>query len=152
VKSIKQTAPDRSGFAMARSVVFEQNERLVEHWQQLPGRVQDQVWVHLRHYLHSVLGVSWLADSTPGVSALLSISWRMQPVSLSLQKPAGLPGLESPISGSVARLLDRLKATIAELGYEAVMEDLSSPELIGREESVSCSCWFGSRTRSSSRF
>jgi len=55
---------------------------------------------------------------------------RMQPVSLSLQKPAGLPGLDSPISGSVGRLLDRLKSTIAERGYEAVMEDLSSPELI----------------------
>jgi len=114
----------------------EQNERLVEHWQQLPERVQDQVWVHLRHYLHSVLGVSWLAESTPVVSALLSISWRMQPVSLSLQKPAGLPGLESPIFGAAGRLLDRLKATIAELGYEAVMEDLSSSELIGGEDSL----------------
>jgi len=39
-QSDKQMAPDRGGFAMARSVVFEQNERLVEHWQQLPGRVQ----------------------------------------------------------------------------------------------------------------
>jgi len=121
---------------MARSVVFEQNERLLEHWQQLPERVRDQVWVHARHYLHSVLGVSWLADSTPGVSALLSISWRIQPVSLSLQKPAGLPGLDSPISGAVGRLLDRLKTTIAELGYEAVMEDLSSSELIGGEDSL----------------
>jgi len=136
-------APDRGGFAVARSVVFEQNERLLEHWQELPRRVQEQVWVHLRHYLHSVLGVSWLAESTPGASALLSISWRMQPVSLSLQKPAGLPGLDSPISGAVGRLLDRLKTTIAELGYEAVMEDLSSRYY---------SCWWGFPTRSSSRF
>jgi hypothetical protein len=49
------------------------------------------------------------------------ISWRKQPMSLSLEKPAGLPGLESPISGSVARLLDRLKTAIAELGYDAVI-------------------------------
>ena len=52
-----------------------------------------------------------------------------------LQKPAGLAGQESPISGSVARLLDRLRTAIAELGYEAVIEDLSSPELIGGDES-----------------
>jgi hypothetical protein len=44
--------------------------------------------------------------------------------------------LESPISGSVARLLDRLKTAIAELGYEAVIEELSSPEFIGREDSL----------------
>ena len=124
---IKQMAPDRGAFDVARSVVLEQNERLLEHWQELPRRVQDQVWVHLRHYLHSILGVSWLVDSTPGVSALLSISWRKQPVSLSLQETAGLPGLDSPISGSVARLLDRLKTAIAELGYEAVIEDSVIP-------------------------
>ncbi len=57
-------------------------------------------------------------------------------MSLSLQTPAGLPGLDSPISDSVGRLLDRLKATIAELGYEAVVEDLSSPDLIGGEDSL----------------
>ena len=57
-------------------------------------------------------------------------------MSLSLQKPAGLPEVESPISGSVARLLDRLKAAIGELGYEAVIEDLSSPELVGGEDSL----------------
>jgi hypothetical protein len=91
--------------------------------------------MHLRHYLHSVLAVSWLVDSTPGASALLSNTRRNQPMPNCLQKPAGLAGQESPISGSVARLLDRLWTAIAELGYEAVIEDLSSPELIGGEES-----------------
>ena len=57
-------------------------------------------------------------------------------MSLSVQKPAGLPGLESPISAAVEKLLDRLKAAIAELGYDAVIEDLSSPELIGGEDSL----------------
>lgn len=128
--------PDRVAFGMARSVVFEQNERLLERWHDLPRPVQDQVWVHLRHYLHSVLGVSWLVDSTPGVSALLSISWRKQPMSVSLQQPTGLAGLDSPLSGSVTRLLDRLKAAIGELGYEAVIEDLASPELLGGDDSL----------------
>jgi len=36
-------------------------------------------------------------------------------------------------SDVVERLLDRLKAAIADLGYEAVLEDLLSPELIGGE-------------------
>jgi hypothetical protein len=97
--------------------------------------VQNQIWTHLRHYLYSVLGVSWLVDVTPGVSALPSISRRKQPMSLSPQKLAGLSGLDSPISRSVARLLDRLKTAIAELGYEAIIDDLSSPELIGGEDS-----------------
>ena len=50
--------------------------------------------------------------------------------------PAGLSGLVDPISGSVARVLDRLKTAIGELGYEAVIEDLLSPELIGGEDSL----------------
>ena len=137
----KQSAPHglargQVAFEVARSVVLEQNERLIEHWQELPRRIQDQVWVHLRHYLHSVLGVSWMVDESPGVSGLLSISWRKQAVSISLQEPAGLSGLVDPISGSVARLLDRLKTTISELGYEAVVEDLLSSELIGGQDSL----------------
>jgi hypothetical protein len=92
--------------------------------------------MHLRRYLHSVLAVSWLVDSTPGASALLSNTWKNQPMPNPLQKPAGLAVQESPISGSIARLLDRIWTAIAELGYEAVIEDLSSPELIGGEDSL----------------
>jgi hypothetical protein len=47
-------------------------------------------------------------------------------VSPSSQKPVGLAGLESPLSASVGKLLNRLKAAITELGYDAVIEDLSS--------------------------
>ena len=57
-------------------------------------------------------------------------------MSISLQEPAGLSGLVDPISSSVARLLERLKTAIAELGYEAVIEDLLSPDLIGGEDSL----------------
>jgi hypothetical protein len=57
-------------------------------------------------------------------------------MSLSLQEPAGLLGLNPALSGSVGRLLDRLKAAIGELGYEAVIEDLSSPELVGGDDSL----------------
>ncbi len=57
-------------------------------------------------------------------------------MSTSLQEPAVLSGLVDPISSSVARLLNRIKTAIAELGYEAVIEDLLSPELIGGEESL----------------
>jgi hypothetical protein len=57
-------------------------------------------------------------------------------MSSALHKPARLPGLEPPLSGSVAKLLDRLKAAIGELGYDAVIEDLSSPELIGGDDSL----------------
>ncbi len=55
-------------------------------------------------------------------------------MSLSRLPPAELPGPGSPISGAVAKLLDRLKAAIAELGYDAVIEDLSSPEPMGGED------------------
>ena len=137
----KQSVPesvirDRIVFEMAGTVAVDQNQRLMEHWQKLPRRVQDQVGVHLRHYLHSTLGRSWLADPALDNSALLSISWRKLAVSTFLQDPAELSGLGDPISGSVAGLLDRLKTTISELGYEAVVEDLLSPDLIGGELSL----------------
>src|SRR5262245_54384076 len=41
----------------------------------------------------------------------------------------------SPTSRTVARLLDRLEAAIGELGYEAVVEDLISEDLIGDDDS-----------------
>jgi hypothetical protein len=88
-------------------------------------------------YLHSILGVSWLFDfATPRLSALLGLSWRKTPVSLSLKQPAwGLPP-GSSTSEIVGRLFDRLEAAIAEFGYEAVVEDLRSPDLIGGEDSI----------------
>ena len=57
----------------------------------IAGRVQDQVWVHLRHYLHSVLGVSWLVDPQPGSLGSLSLSWRTQAVSRPTRNPLGFP-------------------------------------------------------------
>jgi hypothetical protein len=57
-------------------------------------------------------------------------------VSLSLKQSLGGLPPDSPISQAAGRLLDRLEAAIAELGYEAVVEDLQSPDLIGGEESL----------------
>jgi hypothetical protein len=42
----------------------------------------------------------------------------------------------SPTSPALARLLDRLEATIGERGYEAVVEDLISDDLIGGDDSL----------------
>jgi hypothetical protein len=137
--ALSLTVPDHEPFAMARSVIFEQNEHLVEQWHELPRSVRDQVWLHLRHYLHSVLGVSWLVDlagPASSVSALAAISGRKQPVSLSLQEPAAPLHLDSPIAGAVGKLFERLRTAISELGYEAVVEDLLSPDMIGGEASL----------------
>ncbi len=99
------------------------NEALVEQWHELPRRMQDQTSTHLRHYLHSTLSVSWLVDPAPVVpSALLNIFWRKQPMSLTLKESVGPSPSDSRTSETVDRLLDRLKAAIAELGYEAVLE------------------------------
>ena len=121
--------PDRGVLLAAKAVVNEQNEALVERWHESPRRVQDQTSVHLRHYLHSTLSVSWLVDPAPVPSALLNIFWRRQPVSVTLKETVGPFPSDSRTSETVDRLLDRLKAAIAELGYEAVLEDLLSPEL-----------------------
>ena len=57
-------------------------------------------------------------------------------MSISLQERAVLSGLVDPILGSVTGPLDRVQTTIRELGYATVIEDLLSPELIGREQSL----------------
>ena len=57
-------------------------------------------------------------------------------MSISLQAPSGVLRPDLPLSGAVARTLDRIKTAIAELGYEAVVEDLSSPEMMGGEDSL----------------
>jgi hypothetical protein len=133
-------APDCVACAIAGLCALEQNDRLLErNWHQLPRAVQDQIWMHLRYYLHSVLVVSWMADSTPDVSAR------------SLAFPEGNNPCRFPcktrwasrtvvadfrLRRQVARSADRLKTAIAELGYQAVIEDLLSPELIGGEDSL----------------
>jgi hypothetical protein len=43
---------------------------------------------------------------------------------------------DSPAAASLERLLDRLKTAIGELGYEAVVEDLISDDLIGGDDSL----------------
>ena len=66
----------------------------------------------------------------------MGLSSKRQPGSAALQKPAGLPGLECPRSGSATKLIDRLKTAVGEPGYDAVIDDLSSPELFGGEDSL----------------
>jgi hypothetical protein len=135
--SSKRLRPEREVFPAIRKVVHKNNEELLDRWHELPRRVQDQVQMHLRHYLHSILGVPWLFDfATPRVSALLGLFWRKQDVSRSLKQALGDLPLDSPTSQTAGRLLDRLEAAIADLGYEAIVEDLLSPDLIGGEDSL----------------
>jgi hypothetical protein len=135
--SLERMTRERAFFPATSKAVHKNNEELLDRWHELPRRVQDQVWMHLRHYLHSILGVSWLFDfATPRVSALLGLSWRKHPVSLSWKQPVGVLPLDSPTSETVGKLLDRLGAAIADLGYEAVVEDLSCPDLLGGEDSL----------------
>src|SRR5262249_17321982 len=115
----KRLQPERTVFPAIRKGVHRNNEELLDRWQDLPRRVQDQVRMHPRHYLHSTLGVSWLYDfATPRVSALLGLFWRKPSVSLSLKQSLGGLPPDSPMSHTAGTLLDRLEAAIAGLGYE----------------------------------
>ena len=55
-------------------------------------------------------------------------------MSVTLKETVGPSPSDSRTSEIIERLLDRLKAAIAELGYEAVLEDLLSPDLIGGQD------------------
>ena len=135
---IENLAADGKALAVTRMIVDEQNNGLVTRWFELPRRVQDQVWFHLRHYLHSTVVVSWLVDfAEPGVSALLSLSLRTQfmprPIRrITFDRDASPP----PASAVLERLLGRLETTIGELGYKAVVEDLISNDMIGGDDSL----------------
>jgi hypothetical protein len=111
--------------------------RNFESWQELPRRVQDQVWILLLHNLHSIRDVLWLiVEETSRVSALLAIRWRKRSTSISVQESAGLLRADSPLSGAAACTFDRTKTAIGELGYEVAMEDLSFPEMMGGEDTL----------------
>lgn len=135
--TIQKAAPGRGVLPRTRRVIAEQNDRLVERWHDLPRGVQDRVWFHLRHYLHSVLGVSWLVDvADPGTSALLSLSWRMQAVSRPVRKLSLDLDASPPASTLLEKLQERLQTAIGELGYEAIVEDLISVDMIGGDDSL----------------
>ncbi len=55
-------------------------------------------------------------------------------MSVTLKETVGPSPSDSRTSEIIDRLLDRLKAAIAELGYDAVLEDLLSPDLIGGQD------------------
>jgi hypothetical protein len=94
--SSKNAARERVALAMARLAEFQQNDRLLEHRLELPRRVQDQLWTHLRHYLHAVLGVSWLVNSTPGFSALLAFRGGNNRCRFPSKNPPAFPDLTHP--------------------------------------------------------
>ena len=121
-------------FCHRRSVAFEQNERLLEQWHTLPRRVQDEVWTHLRHYL--IRPGRLMAGRFDARCLGVFEHFVEEPTHVTFPTaPAGLPGLESPISGSVAKLLDRLKTAIADWVTRRSSKTYI-PHLIGGEDSL----------------
>ncbi len=117
-------------------IVERSNQVALDRWTRLPRRVRHQVRMHLRHYLHSVLGVSWLRESLPDRSALLRICWRRPPMAVSLEDYLDADTSTLSVSRSLEQLLERLSIAIADLGYDAILEDIVSGDLIGGDDSL----------------
>jgi hypothetical protein len=148
---IEQALPPAEILPRARHDAETQTQVLLGLWPRLPRRVREPLWLHLRHYLHATLSVSWLLDTSPRTSALLSLSWSHQtmppsltdvtdilpPGSPTVPTPLNPPGrLEPEIADAAAKLLARLQKAIAELGYATFLEDSLSPDLMGGEDSL----------------
>jgi hypothetical protein len=117
------------------------NARLISAWADLPRQVREDASWHLRQYQRANLLASWLMATTPLAterpqSALLYV--------LSLERTM-MPTIEDFIrhlNGEendrrmAARVLHRVTEAVAELGYDDFVEDVTSGEFLGGQDSA----------------
>jgi hypothetical protein len=95
--------------------------------------------VHLRHYRHANLLVSWLTDGS-SADALDDGSALFQLLSEKIVIPSFEPYLnqlqDANVRGTAGQVLERVVEAIAEIGYADFIEDLSSSDFHGGTDSL----------------
>lgn len=147
-RSIESEAP-RSGslpLPLTRDAVTQHTRILLDVWDRLPRRSKESLGHHLRHYMHSTLCLSWLMVQRPRSSALMILLWGDDEVHPTPSSPPASPFTPIPkalLEGhgtrqwpEVSKVVERISRVIAEVGYDALLEDALSPDLIGGDESL----------------
>lgn len=102
----------------------------------LRGNIRDDLIVHLQHYRHANLVVSWLFPETlkSPIGSPFALAFMTMPHSV--EQILELHDVDDNYRSVVDRVLRRMQEAIGELGYDNFIDDITSKELVGGDESV----------------
>jgi hypothetical protein len=117
------------------------NERLISAWQELPWPEREDAGWHLREYRRASLLASWLwaaspLATVPPLSALLYVLTLERTVPPTIEDFIRRLDVEEDDRRTAARVLQRVAEAVAEFGYDEFVEDVSSGEFLGGEDSL----------------
>lgn len=117
------------------------NHSLAQTWDKSDASWRGPVLWHLREYQHATLAVSWLlvgddAKEAHPISALLHAVTSEKHVTPTIDQFIGQLGTNDTVRGILSRVLRRLQAAVAEVGYEAFVQDITSQDFAGGRDSL----------------
>lgn len=124
----------------AQDTVQRFNHSLATDWDHSDRLWREAVLWHLRHYQHATLALSWLLlegdpRELPPISALVYAVTSERVVTPTIEQFIGQFNANGPERGIVSRVLRRMQAAIAEVGYQAFVDDIASQDFAGGRDS-----------------
>jgi hypothetical protein len=112
------------------------NQGLIHQWDELSSTLREDTLWYLRNYQRSNLAVSWLVEETNRSkdhtrSAFLHALTSEKHVPPSIELFVQQLTIEAGEKQTVSRMLRRLESAVAEIDYDNFVEDLSSGEFLG---------------------
>jgi hypothetical protein len=124
----------------AASLVREINHSLARQWQELPRDLRESTLWHLRHYRRATLLASWLVHDPEAVayqeqSALLHVLREDTPVAPAISEFVRHMAIDDRHRDTVSRVIERIRAAVADFGYDNFVDDVSAEEFFGGDDS-----------------
>jgi hypothetical protein len=106
---------------------------MAAHFFEAPEAIRAAVLWHLRHFRHAALALSWLNDAPQSTLLRLLDKDRRALFAINGEFPA--LNVRDGKTAEVHRVLRRIQQAIAEIGYDNFLEDVTSKEFAGGEDS-----------------
>jgi hypothetical protein len=128
----------------ALETAHELNYQIKEEWEDASAELREDALVHIRNYQHATLTLSWLlgeeaslddGDMGDSDSALIHAVSGEKAVIPSIEQFVTQLTVEPQEKQLLGRVLRRVQAAIADVGYNNFVEDVASSEFLGGPDS-----------------
>lgn len=132
--------PRGKGWYESPGLAWRMNQELIREWDELPSPVRDDALWFLRNYQRANLAFSWLREDAAHrdrvmPSAFVHALTSEKHVSPSIEQSVQRLKIDDEDQETVHRLLRRIEAAVGEIGYAGFVEDVSSDEFLGGDDS-----------------
>ena len=132
--------PEGPVLPKASGIARKMSQGLIHQWDELSSTLRDDTLWYLRNYQRANLAVSWLLEETSQRiddtrSAFLHAVTSEKHVPPSIEVFVQHLNIEAGEKQTVSRVLRRIESAISEVGYDSFLEDLSSAEFLGGNDS-----------------